>query len=113
MEQINYEAEVRKVYSVKSDIDCDFYFDKKAKEKMWHIDVIDYEKERMVCIGKGLFKKDAWKSAYETLVSQNKIVNQNRQMKKTDIEMIQDIGFIACFLMGIALPIILAFILKK
>ena len=33
--------------------------------------------------------------------------------KKTDIEMIQDIGFIACFLMGIALPIILAFILKK
>lgn len=79
MEQINYEAEVRKVYPVKSDIDCDFYFDKKAKEKLWHVDVIDYEKERMVCIGKGLFKHAAWQSAYETLVKQGKINQTNPQ----------------------------------
>ncbi len=65
MADVDYEAEVRKVYPVKSDIECEFYFDKIAKENLWHIDIIDYEKERMRCIGKGLFKNDAWKSAYE------------------------------------------------
>lgn len=73
MSQPNYEAEVRKVYPVKSDIDCEFYKDKVAKEELWHIDVIDYEKKRMVCIGKGLFKAKAWQSAYETLKKQGKI----------------------------------------
>lgn len=72
-EEINYEAEVRKVYPVKSDIACTFYFDKVAKEDLWHIDVIDYEKERNVTIGKGLYKKKAWESAYNKLVKQGKI----------------------------------------
>jgi len=76
MSQINHEEEVRKIYPVKSDIDCDFYFDKVAKENLWHVDIIDYKKERMVCIGKGLFKHLAWKSAYETLIKQNKIKPQ-------------------------------------
>lgn len=73
MSQINYEAEVRMVYPVKSDIYCEFYFDKIAKENLWHVDVIDYQKRKMVCIGKGLFRHTAWQSAYETLIKQNKI----------------------------------------
>ena len=72
---MDHEKEVRKVYPVKSDIDCSFYLNKKAQEKMWHVDVIDYKKSKMVCIGKGLFKKDAFKSAYEYLVSQGKLTN--------------------------------------
>lgn len=70
---IDYEQEVRKVHHIKSDIDCEFYFDKTAKEDLWHIDVVDYQKERIVCIGKGLFKEDAWKKAYERLVGEGKI----------------------------------------
>jgi len=73
MRQINHEEEVRKIYPVKSDIDCGFYFDKIAKENLWHIDVIDYEKGKKVCIGKGLYKKDAWQSAYNNLLNQGKI----------------------------------------
>lgn len=70
---IDFKKEVLKIYPVKSDIDCEFYFDKVAKENLWHVDIIDYEKERMVCIGRGLFKKDAWQSAYNNLLSQGKI----------------------------------------
>lgn len=73
--KIDYEKEVRKVYPVKSDIDCEFYFDKKAQEKLWHVDVIDYKKVKMVCIGKGLFRIDAWHSAYQNLLTQGKIKN--------------------------------------
>lgn len=74
---INYEAEVRKVYPFRSDIDCDFYFNKVSRENLWHVDVIDYQKERCVTIGKGLFKKDAWKAAYEYLKQQGKITAPN------------------------------------
>jgi hypothetical protein len=70
---MNYEEEVRKVHSIPSDISCEFYFDKVAKEDLWHIDVINYEKKRMDCIGKGLFKTKAWQSAYETLTKQGKL----------------------------------------
>lgn len=64
---IDYEQEVRKIYPIRSQIDCSFYFDRKAKENLWHIDIMDMKKEIMRCIGKGLFKKDAWKKAYESL----------------------------------------------
>jgi len=71
---INHEEEVRKVYPVDSDISCDFYFDKVAKERLWHIDVINYEKKRMDCLGKGLFKLKAWESAYNKLKAMNKLL---------------------------------------
>lgn len=74
--EVDYEEEVRVVYPVTSDIECTFYLNKKAKEMMWHVDVIDYEKLKLVSIGKGLFKINAWKSAYEYLVSQGLIIPQ-------------------------------------
>lgn len=77
--EVDYEKEVRVIYPVRSDIDCAFYLNKKAKEMMWHVDVIDYEKSKSVCIGKGLFKINAWKSAYEYLFSQGLITPQTTE----------------------------------
>ena len=67
MSEIDYKAEVLKHYTLNFDLGCEFYFDKKAQEKLWHIDVIDLDNKRMKNIGKGLFAKDAWKNAYELL----------------------------------------------
>ena len=47
MEVINYELEVRRVYPSKSDIDIDFYYDKVAKENLWHVDIVDYKAKSM------------------------------------------------------------------
>jgi hypothetical protein len=70
---MNYEEQVRTVYPIKSDIDCSFYWNKYGKENLWHVDVVDYDEKRMVCIGKGLFKNVAWKNAYENLKKQGKL----------------------------------------
>lgn len=75
MEQINYEAEVRKVENnaicvrVISPHEQIGYVVFKMRGATYESDAISSMQKRV---------KYAWRSAYETLVSQNKIVNQNK-----------------------------------
>ena len=71
---IDYEKEVRKVYPNKTTISCSFFYCRTAKEKLWHVEFIDLDNNKVICLGKGIFKQAAWQSAYNKLKREGKIL---------------------------------------